>query len=354
MARAMPQTGLQMPLTWFFVNSLNPAHYGSRTMKKPASISLDLDNLWAYMRAHGLPGWRDFPTYLPRVVPKILESTRELDLQLTVFVVGRDADMEENRESLLALVKAGHSIGNHSYLHEPWMHRYTRNQLADEIDKAHMAIQRATGIAPGAFRGPGFSVSTELLQELCLREYRYDASLLPTFIGPIVRAAYFRSADLTDAERDKRKKQFGYVRDGFKPIRPFRWKIGSHELLEIPVTTMPVFRVPMHLTYIHYLAQTSPSIARAYFWLTLKMCKVFRVSPSILLHPLDYMAADELPELKCFPGFGNNSEIKRSMTNWCLKLLKEQFDVKSLDDFVSHITNTANSNSRSLRLIKAP
>ena len=322
-------------------------------MKKLASISLDLDNLWAYMRAHGLPGWRDYPTYLPQVVPRIIKSALDLDLQLTVFVVGRDADMDANQKSLRALAEAGHSIGNHSYQHEPWMHRYTKDEIVEEIGKAHLAIQRATGIAPGAFRGPGFSVSTELLEELCLREYRYDASLLPTFIGPLARAAYFRSADLTDVEREERKKQFGNVRDGFRPIRPFRWKIGSHELLEVPVTTIPVFRVPMHLTYIHYLAQTSPSIARAYFWFALKMCKVFRVSPSLLLHPLDFMAADELPELKCFPGFGDNSEIKRAMTDWCLKLFKEHFEVKSLEDFVDEITDPANGNFRSLRLIKA-
>lgn len=319
---------------------------------KPASISLDLDNLWAYMRAHGMPGWRDYPTYLPQVVPRIIKSALELDLQLTVFIVGRDAEMKENQESLLALVKAGHSIGNHSYLHEPWMHRYTRDELAEDIEKAHSAIQRATGIAPDAFRGPGFSVSTQLLEELCKRGYRYDASLLPTFIGPLVRAAYFRSADLTAVEREERRKQFGNIRDGFKPIRPFRWKIGQQELLEIPVTTIPVFRIPMHLTYIHYLAQLSPSLARAYFWFSLAMCKAFRVSPSLLLHPLDFLAADELPELACFPGFGDNSEKKRAMTNWCLRQFKQKFDVKSLDHFVDQITGQTSKKYESLKLVK--
>lgn len=320
-------------------------------MKRPASISLDLDNLWAYMRAHGLPEWRDFPTYLPHVVPKIIESAQALNLQLTVFVVGKDAEIEENKVWIQALVQAGHSIGNHSYLHEPWMHRYSRVEIAEELEKAHSAIQRATGIAPSAFRGPGFSVSKDLLDELSLRGYRYDASIFPTFIGPLARAAYFRSADLTPAEREDRKKQFGNFRDGFRPIRPFRWRIGDRELLEIPVTTIPVFRVPMHLTYVHFLAQVSPILSRTYFRFALMMCKVFRVSPSLLLHPLDFLAGDELPELQCFPGFGSDSDAKRDLTMWCLELFAEHFDVQSLDDFVAEISRSDSKNFRSLRTI---
>jgi len=320
-------------------------------VKPAASISLDLDNLWAYMRAHGLPGWRDFPTYLPEVVPKIIESVRALDLQLTVFVVGQDAEIEENEESIRGLVQAGHGIGNHSFLHEPWMHRYSETEIALEIDKAHRSIEKASGVQPSGFRGPGFSVSNELLDELCRRGYRYDASILPTFIGPLARAAYFRSSDLTAAERDERKKQFGHFSDGFKSITPFLWKSGSGVLLEIPVTTIPVLRLPMHLTYVHFLAQFSSLIARTYFRFALRMCRLFRVSPSLLLHPLDFLAADELPELECFPGLGGNSDEKRRLTHWCLEQFTKTFDVRSLDDFALDLLQSGNGSLDRLKSI---
>lgn len=32
-----------------------------------ASISLDLDNLWSYLKIHGDDGWRSFPSYLDRL-----------------------------------------------------------------------------------------------------------------------------------------------------------------------------------------------------------------------------------------------------------------------------------------------
>ena len=37
-------------------------------MNPPASISLDLDNLWSYMKIHGDAGWDDYPSYLDTLV----------------------------------------------------------------------------------------------------------------------------------------------------------------------------------------------------------------------------------------------------------------------------------------------
>ena len=48
--------------------------------KPIASLSLDLDNKWSYLKTHGDPGWQSFPTYLPLVVPRILRFFEERDL----------------------------------------------------------------------------------------------------------------------------------------------------------------------------------------------------------------------------------------------------------------------------------
>src|SRR5205823_13277969 len=80
--------------------SSNAAQAGTlvlRTMSKPiASLSLDLDNKWSYLKTHGDPGWESFPSYLDLVVPRFLELLRDLDLRMTVFVVGQDAAHEKN------------------------------------------------------------------------------------------------------------------------------------------------------------------------------------------------------------------------------------------------------------------
>ena len=51
-----------------------------------ASMSLDLDNKWSYLKTHGESGWESFPSYLSVVVPRILEFLDEFDLKITFFI----------------------------------------------------------------------------------------------------------------------------------------------------------------------------------------------------------------------------------------------------------------------------
>ena len=39
-------------------------------MKPLASLSLDLDNKWSYMKTHGDAGWEALPSYLDACVPR--------------------------------------------------------------------------------------------------------------------------------------------------------------------------------------------------------------------------------------------------------------------------------------------
>ncbi|MEA3503280.1 MAG: polysaccharide deacetylase, partial [Actinomycetota bacterium] len=68
--------------------------------RQVGSLSLDLDNLWTYMRIHGDTGWERFPSYLDVVVPRFLEFLADRDLTITVFVVGKDATIESNVAAL--------------------------------------------------------------------------------------------------------------------------------------------------------------------------------------------------------------------------------------------------------------
>src|SRR4051794_19189561 len=79
------------------------------TMSKPiASLSLDLDNKWSYLKTHGDAGWESFPSYLDRVVPRVLELLDDLRLRITVFVVGQDAAIAANRSAIGAIAAVGH------------------------------------------------------------------------------------------------------------------------------------------------------------------------------------------------------------------------------------------------------
>ena len=291
-----------------------------------ASISLDLDNQWSYMKTHGDAGWEVFPTYLHVVVPRVLELLDELKLKITFFVVGQDADRDENVGALRSIAESGHEIGNHSFHHEPWLHLYSKEQIIEEFVRSEACIEKATGQRTIGFRGPGFSYSRDVLTVLSERGYEYDASTFPTFLGPIARAYYFLHSGLGRQEKDKRKQLFGDWKAGFQPLRPYPWHIGPSSLIEIPVTTMPWFKVPIHLSYVMYLATFSRWLAARYFYAALNFCWMNRVEPSLLLHPLDFMGRNDNTGLDFFPGMSSPFEPKWELARELLGWMSTRFD----------------------------
>lgn len=311
--------------------------------KPIASLSLDLDNQWSYMKTHGDPGWESFPSYLDIVVPRVLHFFKECDLTITFFIVGQDAVFDRNREALGAIAAAGHEIGNHSFHHQPWLHLYTEQQIDDEIARAEEHIERVTGQRPLGFRGPGFSLSTATLQVLARRGYLYDASTLPTFLGPLARAYYFMQtrARFSAEERRQRQALFGTLRDGLRPIKPYQWQLDIGHITEIPVTTMPFFKVPIHVSYLLYLSTFSPALALGYFNAALRLCRWTGTQPSILLHPLDFLGYDDTPQLAFFPGMGLPSEKKLALVSDALRLLLAHYTVVTLRQHVHMAPQTA-------------
>jgi peptidoglycan/xylan/chitin deacetylase (PgdA/CDA1 family) len=302
------------------------------TAKPLASVSLDLDNLWSYLKVRGDEAWRAYPSYLDLVVPRILDLLARRGLRITVFVVGQDAALPKNRAALRAIAHAGHDIGNHSFHHEPWLHLYEPDEVRREIETAEEAILAATGIRPRGFRGPGFSSSRPVLETLLHRGYRYDASTFPTFIGPLARAFYFRRADLGGDQAVKRGALFGGLAEGLRPNRPYRWTLGLDTLLEIPVTVMPFTRLPMHLSYVIYLARSSRYAARLYTRTVFRLARACGLEPSLLLHPLDFIGKGEAEQLAFFPGMDMTAEEKLAIVGEVLDELGRLYTPVAMDD----------------------
>lgn len=300
--------------------------------QRRASLSLDLDNEWSYLKTHGDAGWATFPSYLDVVVPRVLAVLADEGLRITFFVVGQDAALPANHDAIASITAAGHEVGNHSFSHEPWLHRYTASEVRDDLVRTADAVEAVTGRRPVGFRGPGYSLSPAVLQTLVDLGYRYDASTLPTVIGPLARAFYFRRAELTDEQREERKLLFGSASEALRPLRPYRWQVGGASLLEIPVTTMPLLRVPIHVSYLLWLGERSPKLATAYFRTALAMCRAARVEPSILLHPLDFLGGDDVASLSFFPGMQLRGAEKTERVATLLGVLHEHFAVVSMEE----------------------
>lgn len=309
--------------------------------QKPlASMSLDLDDQWSYMKVHGDEGWENHPSYLDIVVPFVLDLLDELKIKITFFIVGQDAAIEKNQTVLRMIIERGHEIGNHSFHHESWLKTYSKEKIEEEIIRAEDAIFEATGIRTRCFRGPGFSWSNDLLEVLQKRNYTFDASILPTYISPLMRMYYFWNSRLTKEERESRKELFGSYKEGFYSLKPFNWRLNNEQtLLEIPVTTMPVFKIPFHLSYLLYISGYSMFLMKAYLNFSLFLCKLTKTSPSVLLHPLDLISGDKVPQLSFFPGMDIKTEKKSEVFKYVLSRIKKDFEVLPMLKFASGILN---------------
>ncbi|MET9626275.1 polysaccharide deacetylase family protein [Lentzea sp. NPDC006480] len=298
---------------------------------RTASVSLDLDNLWAYLKTHGDPSWESRPSFLSAAVPRLLDVFGEHQLTTTVFVVGADAERDDGAQAVRDVVAAGHEVANHSWGHEPWLHRYSRTELEAELTRAEDALVAAGAPRPVGFRGPGYSVTPDLLEILASRGYRYDASTLPTWIGPLARAYHNRTAP-----GDAASELFGGFGKVRSPNVPFRW--GATGLVELPVTTMPLLRVPIHGAYLLQLHQISPRLARGYFRAALRLCLLTSTAPSLLLHPTDVLSGAEAPGMEFFPGMAVPGAQKVALLGWVLSLLRRHFDVVGTGEHVDRLS----------------
>jgi peptidoglycan-N-acetylglucosamine deacetylase len=298
----------------------------SRTIRPMASISLDLDDLWTYMRIHGDSRWTTRPSSLPSVVPLALDALDRAGVKLTFFVVGSDAATPANAPLLRRIVGQGHEIGNHSFEHEPWLHRLSPEELENEIVRTQDAIAQVTGTKPVGFRGPGYSWCPRLFEILVEQGYLYDASTLPTFLGPLARRYYFWTSKLTPEERAVRSGLFGNFQDGFRSVKPYVWHLSAgRTLLEIPVTTFPLLKVPFHFSYLNYLSRWSEPLALGYLRTALATCRLTGTSPSFILHPLDIVGGEQVPELAFFPAMDRPSARKIALFARVMSIYKESF-----------------------------
>jgi len=294
---------------------------------RKATLSLDLDDRWAYLKARGTEGWESSPSYLPYFIPHYLRVCQEAGVPSTVFVVGRDAAKPELHEVLRSLASGGHEIANHSLNHEPWMQSAPAEVVHREIADAEHAILQATGEKTQGWRGPGFACSPEILSILKERGYLFDASTFPTYLGPIARLFYLATAK-PDAEQKKQLDTlYGTWSAGLRSLKPYFWHTDHGPLLELPVTTFPLFRVPIHGSYLGFIAQYSPWLARLYFRLAILACRIVGITPSFLLHPLDFMGSDEIEGLEFFPGMRVPGARKRELMSWALRHLASQYEV---------------------------
>lgn len=308
--------------------------------KLTATLSIDLDNLWAYERVAGRSDWKSCPSYFSIVTPRIRAVLMELGLPLTVFVVGRDLESRFDREAAESFRDlSAVEYANHSWDHLAWLHRLEGRELREQIERSHEKIHQDFGIEPIGFRGPGFSCPPAVMDVLADLRYRYDASLFPTSLAPLSRLVFrwrTRGSEAADGHLDE---LYGGWRSAFRPNQPFQHESGPKGFWEIPVTTCPLTRTPIHFSYLQALASISQAAAKTYFRMALSLCRVRGIVPSLLLHPPDFLGGDDGIGLNHLPGMRQTHERKLRFMRWALQYLHDRFEVVTMKDLVDRTSN---------------
>jgi len=150
-----------------------------------------------------------------------------MDVDATFFVLGEIASVYP--ESIERIAHEGHEVACHGLGHRRLvgLHRDAQERL---VVQATEAITRTVGTIPRGFRAPGFITDDRLMHTLRASGYIYDSSIVP-----------IRFPGRYDYHRFPRC-PFTFVDDSGNPV-----------LVEMPVTVLPLVRLPISLTWMQFL-----------------------------------------------------------------------------------------------------
>jgi len=113
--------------------------------------------------------------YGPNVaIPRILNTYEKLGLKQSFFIPAWC--VEKYPGAVEAILKGGHEIGHHGYLHEDPI--ATRGHQREWIERALDVHRRICGRKPAGYRAPVYNITPEVVDLLVEHEFAYDSSLM--------------------------------------------------------------------------------------------------------------------------------------------------------------------------------
>jgi len=242
-----------------------------------ATLQIDVDPLWAIAENAGsgpVPDGLAAGLY-DRALGRFLELLATHGARATFFVVGRDLAGASARQSLREIAAAGHEIANHTFTH-PTVPPFSALPAAGrrrEILDCHARIADLTGVAPVGFKTPAYA-EIDTADADCLVEhgYRYCTSSMAVSVAPLLHAI----------------QALAPARTGTSHWRMVRRPPRRQGLVDLPLSTMPLVRLPFH---------SSMAVAggRGVFHAGYALCRLLGRPLNYSFHGVDMLGREELP-----------------------------------------------------------
>lgn len=265
----------------------------SSSQLRVAALSVDLDEITEYYAIHALGHAPDAVAHLVYRValPRLFEFADQLDLPLTLFVIGRDLRWAPAGEILKRFVQRGDELGNHTLDHAYDVSRWPTAERRAQLDRAAQALRATCGFDPRGFRAPGYTLSDALIADLTDLDYAYDSSV---FACPLYYAA--KASVLAGQRLLQRRSKSILDRPSvlLAPTQPYRlgtpyFRVGNG-LREIPIALTRRLRLPFFGTTLGLLGRGAFGEDKAR-WFTRRMQGLPVVN--LELHGIDFLDIDD-------------------------------------------------------------
>lgn len=233
-----------------------PSNY--KQFKPPAVIQLDCDGENALSSYYGTDRKKGTDEVFS-TLSRFLDIFQKYKIKATLFVVGKDVEDDINRKIIIKAVEDGHELANHTYCHPSFFLNLKKSERVSQILMAQQVLQNRLGITAYGFRAPNFELDEELIEILSEIGFRYDSSMLPTFLSPVLRRVKkginsFTNSSMTESGYLGRASFCFAPRHMFLPSKEVVWKenkniLRNSDIFEVPVITSPYLKIPCHASY---------------------------------------------------------------------------------------------------------
>lgn len=319
---------------------------GAAAAKPAGSINIDLDTLRDYAPGYGFTYQRDADPVYESALPRFVELLDKLDVPATLFTIGRDAANERHRDVLRTAFTAGHEPGNHTMTHPRQLADMTPDAMRRNIFEGHEAVSNVAGRECVGFRSPCYDVSGRVLSLLDELHYRYDSSVHPTILGPVVDAVVFLKS--RGKSREWRPGTYFHAFASLKPYHPNRkspWRVGGKgDLLELPLSAVPMSRLPFYGTWLH-------TTGRKVFDRALKRIRKGGGLLNFHFHAVELLDMDDPgvdPRFHVHPGLNQPLEERRALIEAVIREFKAAYELVTLAELADRtLKNEHDGNHRS-------
>lgn len=212
-------------------------------------------------------------------VHRALDLFDGMGVRATFFMIGDTAAANPEIPRLIA--DRGHEVGCHSMTHTLPFSISTSESRRREIEEPKDLLEGLSGREVQGFRAPSWDIPPGLIDALVEAGYAYDASSFPSWALLLLRSRVARMSGNGAAPSTLSKRHCFWGRSS-----PHLVQTNGRELVEIPLSTVPVFRVPYYNTMSFVMPRVGFALTRE---LSLR-----RSSPiNYVLHAVDFLGIEE-------------------------------------------------------------